>query len=268
MSGPPGLFRQSALDRVGSPDEFDRLVRVTSPRHWIGLTGLLVVVVAAVLWACLSTIPTTEQGYGFLLPEGGLRPVQAPVSGELSTLDVDRDDHVVDHQTLGYVVTSTGQRVPIRATGTGIVSESSGQAGAHVNAGDQLGLIQPIGWPAVVYAYPPIQSVGDVKVGMKARVRFAGGIGAEYGDALGTVTSIARFPTTPQRLEFVLHGAATSGQAANVLTSEVVISLDQSASTPSGLVWASGDGPPSVPIGVPADVELIVGSRHPIDDVF
>ncbi|MGH3142288.1 MAG: NHLP bacteriocin system secretion protein, partial [Gaiellales bacterium] len=87
MSRPP-IFRDQALDRIGSPEELDRLVRVTSPRYWIGLSGLLVVVVTAVLWAFLSTIPTTESGFGFLLPEGGLRPVQAATSGELSSFGI------------------------------------------------------------------------------------------------------------------------------------------------------------------------------------
>lgn len=80
---------------------------------------------------------------------------------------------------------------------------------------------------------------------------------------------MARFPTTPQRLEFVLHGAAvTARPRQDVPVSEIVVTLDQSASTPSGLTWATGQGPATVPLGVPADVQLILGSRHPIDDVL
>jgi HlyD family secretion protein len=268
MTG-PGLFRQRALERIGSPDEFDRLVRVTSPRHWIGLTGLLVVVVAAVLWAFFSTIPTTEQGSGFLLPEGGLRPIQAPVQGELGSLEAEEGGHVVDGQRLGFVTNAAGVKAPVRSTGTGVISEVNGQRGGHVDAGDQLGLVEPIGAPAVVYTYLPTDSVSDVEPGTVARVRFAGDIGAKNGDAFGTVTSVARFPTSAQRLEFVLHGAAvTARPKRDTPTSEVVVTLDQSAATPSGLVWASGDGQDSVPLGLEAKVELVIGDRHPIDDVF
>ena len=264
----PLRFRQSALDRISTPDEFDRLVRVTSPRYWIGLVGLLTVVVAAVLWAVLTTIPTTETGTGFLLPEGGLRQIQSPVDGQLDTLPLQRSDHVVAGQKLGEVQLASGALVPIRATATGVVTELSGVQGTHVGVGQQLGLVEPIGWPAVVYAYLPSVAVSDVKAGTKARVRFAGGIGSTYGDALGTVQSVARFPTSPQRLSAILNGAPATPGTSGVPTSEVVIALSQSATTPSGFVWASGTGPPSVPLGLPAAVQLIVGSRHPIDDVF
>lgn len=264
----PLRFRQSALDRISTPDEFDRLVRVTSPRYWIGLAGLLTVVLAAVLWAVLTTIPTTETGSGFLLPEGGLRPIQSPADGQLDTLGLEPADHVVVGQQLGEVRTASGTLVPIRATGTGIVTELSGVQGTHVGVGQQLGLLEPVGWPAVVYTYLPSVAVSDVRAGTQARVRFAGGIGSTYGDALGTVQSVSQFPTSPQRLATILNGAPAGPATAGVPTSEVVIALTQSATTPSGLVWASGTGPPSVPLGLPAAVQLIVGSRHPIDDVL
>src|SRR4051794_23236980 len=136
----PGLFRQRALERFGSPDEFDRLVRVTSPRHWIGLTGLLTVVVAAVLWAFFTTIPTTETGVGFYLPEGGLRPIESPAAGELDTLPIVENDHVIAGEKVGEVRVGGGRFAPIRATGTGVVTETNAQLGTHVNPGDQMAL--------------------------------------------------------------------------------------------------------------------------------
>jgi HlyD family secretion protein len=42
------LFRQEAMDKTLSPDELDRLMRVTSPRGWLALIALLALVAAAV----------------------------------------------------------------------------------------------------------------------------------------------------------------------------------------------------------------------------
>lgn len=264
-----GLFRQRALQRIGSADEFDRLVRVTSPRYWIGLSGVLVVLVIAILWACFSTIPTTEHSPGFLLPQGGLDTIQAPAAGEVRLLALKQDGRVADGQSLGVIRTPAGTDVPIRSAVGGTVTETDAARGTDVSVGEQLALVQPSGRPTVIYTYLPVETASSIKVGTKARIRFAGGVGATYGDAIGTVQSVGRFATTRARLEFVLHGSVTSAQPKlKVPTAEVVIKLDRSTKTASGLVWASGHGPPSVRVGTPAAVELILGSRHPIHDLF
>ena len=51
------LFRQEAMDKTLSPDELDRLMRVTGPKGWLALIALLALVAAAVVWGVLGTIP-------------------------------------------------------------------------------------------------------------------------------------------------------------------------------------------------------------------
>ena len=87
-------FRKQALDRLSSPEELDRLVRVSRPGTWIALAGLLLVIAAVVLWATLSTITTTVSGLGFLLPEGGLIEASALRSGIVRTISVEPDQRV------------------------------------------------------------------------------------------------------------------------------------------------------------------------------
>jgi hypothetical protein len=265
----PNLFRPNALRHIASADEFDRVVRITSPKHWIGLLGLLAVIAAVVVWACVSTVPTTVSGSGYLLPEGGLKAIESPISGTVVRFALSGGEHVVDGQEVGEVRDADGHRVPIRAAGTGVVSEAQAVREEYVDAGARLALVQPIGWPAVVYAYLPTKVATSVVPGVPARVRFGAGISAAYGYAIGEVAEVGRFPTTPERLDFVLQGAAVVARPqGGEPTSEVMIVLEQSATTPSGLVWGSGEGPPAVPVGLPASVELMVGSRHPIDDVL
>ena len=82
----PGKFRHKALQKMSSPEQLDKLLKVTIPRRWIGLTGLLLIVAAVVVWSAAASVPTTLKGPGFLLPEGGLREVQAPISGTVEIL--------------------------------------------------------------------------------------------------------------------------------------------------------------------------------------
>ena len=38
------LFREEAMDKMSSPDELDRLMRVTDPKGWLALIALLALV--------------------------------------------------------------------------------------------------------------------------------------------------------------------------------------------------------------------------------
>jgi len=54
-------FRRRALERVSSPEELDRLVKVALPRTWIALAGLGLLMVAAAVWAVVARVPTTVE---------------------------------------------------------------------------------------------------------------------------------------------------------------------------------------------------------------
>src|SRR5262249_6294354 len=43
-------FRKTALDRLSSSEQLDRLLQVTSPRGWIALVGLGLLLAASLLW--------------------------------------------------------------------------------------------------------------------------------------------------------------------------------------------------------------------------
>jgi hypothetical protein len=270
MSPGTRLFRERALKRISSPEQLDRLVQVTSPRRWIGLGALLVVVAGAIVWSAVATVPTTLSGPGFLLPLGGLREVQAPASGIVTQLDLAVGQHIVAGQSVGSLSGAGGASVTVRAPETGVVSESDTVRNAFVQAGDRLGLVEPIGWPLVLYSYVPANVAAGLAPGTPVHVTFGAGIGATYGYAKGHVQSVGQFPVTPERLAFILQDSSVISQVQTLgASNEVVIELDQSARTPSGLEWGSGLGPPSrLPAGLPAKVEFVVGSHHPIDNVL
>src|SRR5882724_8188165 len=51
------LFRQTALEKLSSPEELDQLMQVTTPRGWFALAALIVLVVVAVVIGVFSVIP-------------------------------------------------------------------------------------------------------------------------------------------------------------------------------------------------------------------
>jgi hypothetical protein len=265
-----GKFRHNALRRMSSPEQLDQMLRVTLPRRWLGLAGLLLLVAAAVVWSAVATVPTTLKGPGYLLPEGGLREVQAPSSGVVAQLTTQTGAHVVAQQKIGTVVDGAGRSVAVRAPETGVLTESDTVDHAYVTAGDRLGLVQPVGWPLVVYAYVPADVAADLRPGTEVHVDFGAGIGQAFGFARGHVQSVSQFPATAERLQFILQDSSTIDSVQKLGPSnEVVIAMDESAATPSGLIWGSSKGPGGpLPAGLPSSVTFIVGTHHPIDNVL
>lgn len=50
------LFRKKSLERISSPDQLDEYIRVSSPAAWSVLALIVLLLVAAALWACFGTI--------------------------------------------------------------------------------------------------------------------------------------------------------------------------------------------------------------------
>lgn len=96
------LFRQSSLDRLSSPEELDNLMKVTSSRGWLALLGIAILVVSAILWATLGSLPTKLVAQQcILVKRGGVSILSASGSGRLSDLSVEAGDMVTRGQIVG-----------------------------------------------------------------------------------------------------------------------------------------------------------------------
>lgn len=97
-----GLFRQVAVNRLSSPEELDNLLQVTSPRGWLALAGIGVLIATAVVWSVGGRIPTKLVGQQcILVKNGGVKLLTSAASGKLSDLAVEAGDRVTRGQTIG-----------------------------------------------------------------------------------------------------------------------------------------------------------------------
>lgn len=88
------IYRKAALDRLASPEQLDRLVEVTRPRHWLALGGLGAIIVAGLVWGIFGRIPTTIEGQGILMSSGGIFEVEVLGTGPVEELLVEEGDAV------------------------------------------------------------------------------------------------------------------------------------------------------------------------------
>ena len=99
----PEMFRKSALARLASPEQLDQLMEVTDTRAWWTLAALGALVVAALAWSFVGRIPTTIEGTGILLREGGVFDVQTIAGGQVLEMNVVEGQAVREGQLVGRV---------------------------------------------------------------------------------------------------------------------------------------------------------------------
>ena len=93
--------------RLQSPEELDRLVTVTTPLGWFALGTVGFVVLAALVWGFVGSIPTTVTGQGILLRGGRIASVVALGNGKVATLDVQIGDRVTAGEVVGAITQPT-----------------------------------------------------------------------------------------------------------------------------------------------------------------
>jgi len=97
-----GLFRKAALDKMASPERLDELMRVTSPKGWLAVLTIGVVLAGVVVWSIVGTIPTRVAGPG-ILAAGTYYFIEADASGTLIDLNLEVGEEVVVGQTVAII---------------------------------------------------------------------------------------------------------------------------------------------------------------------
>ncbi len=103
MSLSKRLYRESALERLASPEQLDQQLTVTSPRGWVALVGLWALLAMIVAWSLLGSVPTREEGPGIIVVGGGLKVVVSPGTGRLSDIRVNTDEEVALDQIVAHI---------------------------------------------------------------------------------------------------------------------------------------------------------------------
>jgi HlyD family secretion protein len=98
-----GIFRAVALDRLSSPDELDRLLRVTDSKAWIAQAAVFGLLILALIWGYTGKLPSTVSGQGVIVRTGGVLNVVAAGSGVVAKLRVNAGDKIAAGQTIATV---------------------------------------------------------------------------------------------------------------------------------------------------------------------
>jgi hypothetical protein len=171
MTGP--TYPTGTLERMGSPEQLDQLMVVTSPRAWIALSAAGLVLALVVLWSILGRIPTTVDGQGALVRIGGVVPVCARCAGRIISVVPDgttvREGEVVVRLTpqSGQI---TERPVEILSPVAGRVLCSDVVRGNDVEEQTVLLTVEPLDSPLQAVVYVPAADGYCVQAGNEVQV--------------------------------------------------------------------------------------------------
>jgi HlyD family secretion protein len=95
------LFRQEALERLSSPEKLDQMMQVVSPKAWLPLTTIGLLVAVGGVWSVVGRIPLTVTGQGVLIQPRSVVPFQALSEGQISTLTIEPGDRIRKGEVIG-----------------------------------------------------------------------------------------------------------------------------------------------------------------------
>jgi HlyD family secretion protein len=103
MKGKTTIFRDRAIEQANSPEQLDRLVRVTGPRLWLSLGAFGMLIASATAWSLMADLPTTLVGKGVLIYPNKVVAAQANTVGQILDLKVKPGDTVKKGQVIATI---------------------------------------------------------------------------------------------------------------------------------------------------------------------
>jgi multidrug efflux pump subunit AcrA (membrane-fusion protein) len=298
------IFRKTALERVSTPEQLDQLLPVTSPRGWLALAALGILLLAAVAWGLFGTVTTTVEGQGVLIREDGVKRIVSPRPGVVRAVLVHVGDVVHRRQNLvefdpryaepaapprqvgptdrrGEPGGSPGAReeavarprptVPsddpyLSSTHYGRVLEVLVAEGSVLQKGSVVVTLEPLLTEHLEgLLYVPVGDGHKVQPGMRVELSPSTVKKNEFGYLIGTVTKVDRFPSSHEAMMLTLENE----ELVRSLTGDspcLRVSVELTPEeTVSGYQWSSSQGPPlELHSGTPCRARITVREQRPI----
>lgn len=267
--GPSRIFRERALRQGDVLEALDERVAVVGAPRWIALALGIAVVLGFLAWAASDEVQQTVAGTGIVSSAPPSGSVEAPVAGTVTRPPPPVGTAVTKDGQIARIDPGSGAEVPVRAFVPGRVTAVSVGAGSVVSEGDQLATIEPGEATPAAYLFVPLDEADQIDPGMEVLLSLEGPASQSSALLEATVSGVASYPATQERLDLVLGESLAAVFADGPLVVEVDLELRRDASSPSGYAWTTGDGPAGpLALGTPLSGRVIVARQSPLELVF
>lgn len=269
-----GLFRKKALENITTSEKLDKMLTITSPRSWLALIGIGLIIMALIGWAFWGNITSRVTGEGIILSPGGIARVVASANGRVDQIKAEPGEIVESGQKMAVLVDHQGNEEHIYSYNDGRILETFVRKGDQVNAGTpffslevaengDLDLIEAL-------LFIPVGEGQRISAGMEAYIAPVVISKEEHGYMRGRVSYVSEYPASYEGAFKLLGNEELARQlAGRTLSVKVRIELYRDQTTPSGYQWTTGRGPESpVKSGTLCSGFIVTESERPINLVF
>ena len=88
------IFRKSALEKLSSPEQLDKMIVITSPSFWLSMVGAGIIIVSALVWSIFGRLPENVDAQGIYVNRDGMQSVYAENNGVVDQILVADGDYV------------------------------------------------------------------------------------------------------------------------------------------------------------------------------
>lgn len=239
------LYRKSSLERISSPEQLDKVLKVTSPMSWLALIGITIIVVVTVVWSIFGTIPVTITTSGIVSSPVGSNSVYTQEAGTVVSMRV----RVGDELHLGDPVltykNAANEVMTIYSDQVGTVANLVVSNGDELTPGNEVIRVAPSAQGTqIVVCYVPLAQAKKLERGMQVNITLDSLDSSSYGYMVARIINIDAYATSTEGIAGVLGAnnnlAGTFTQNGAVVA--VACEFYPDSATSSGYYWSNEKG--------------------------
>jgi multidrug efflux pump subunit AcrA (membrane-fusion protein) len=263
-------FRQQALAKLRSPEELDLPVRFARPQGRLVLSVTVLAMAAASLWAVTGTVASTVGAPAVLTHGEGSYILQSPVAGQVTAVLAEEGERLPANAPVLKVRTAQGETAVVRTVAAGRVTALAADIGAIIATGANVAAVEKVAHdddPLYATVYVPAASAATIPADARVDLTVQSVPAQRYGVLRGHVRTVGRsVQSRPQIASYLGDDQLGEQFTANGRPVAVLVRLDRSSATESGLKWSSADGPPYALTSMTlATASIRLADQHPVD---
>lgn len=265
------IFRESAIERLSSPDRLDCMIKVTSPLSWVGILAAGIVSILAIAWSFVGSIPTTVSANGFLVGSYSTNTVFGNVAGTVTEIYVREGDPVAPGMPLLSLVDGTGRDITVYAGQQGVVSSVLVAEEEAVTINEELFRMSPDTENALsAVCYVGLDTAKQLQAGMEARIYLGASGTQSYESIDAVITNVDSYVSSNAAICELLGADMANALTANSLPVAVTCELKDLFCIGGDGSYVSGRQDQEILVtgGEQAMVQIILDKSTPIAKVF